>query len=127
MISPFVFTVLRIVLITSLIILFLVIMYRNLLRKMKSRIPSDRFAFVEVTSTADHGCPQAVRIEMPEAGNVRFELMDAVGNSFELFEGRLEKGTHELAFRPHALQAGDYVLRCTTQNQRSDRRVVIGT
>jgi|GEM_PF-3805904 len=125
MISPFVFTVLRILLIASLIILFLVIMYRNLLRKMKSRIPSDRFAFVEITSSTDQGCPKEVRIEMPQTGAVCFELMDAAGNSFALFDATVEKGAHNVDFQTHRLPAGDYILRCTTANQRSDRRLVI--
>jgi len=122
MISPVVFNVLSILLITSLIVLFLFIMYRNLLRKMKMRIPKDKFAFLEKIKTDEFGIPTSVLIEMPVTGEVELEILPEGGQPVRVFLKELGSGKHDVPLGKTNLNPGNYILRMTTSNQRSERK-----
>jgi len=122
MISPVLFTVLRILLITSLIVLFLFIMYRNLLRKMKMRIPKDKFAFLEEIETDEFGIPTSVLIEMPVTGEVELEILPEGGQPVRVFLKELGPGKHDVPLGKTNLNPGNHILRMTTSNQRSERK-----
>jgi hypothetical protein len=106
----------------SLILLILMILYRQLIRKMKMRYSTERFAFLGDIEFDSDGIPVSVSLELPEDDEVNIEILDSKHTILFSIKEKKTEGTHRIKVNMSNSASGILTLRMTTSNHRAERK-----
>ena len=110
---------LKIPLLISAIIVFIISLYSYLLRNWKNRARVGEYPFLHGQETRKIKDEMTIVYELPYADNVNLNILDSDESLvFSLVSERKEKGKHQITFDTSEMQKGSYFyqLDCSRQN-----------
>lgn len=110
---------LRIILLISSIVLFIIVFYRWLLRYLHKNEINVKFSYLFPFEKDVFIGKEKLKIDLPEANQVRAEIIETANGELILlaFEGRLKKGICEMDIDFEKVQNGEYNLKIILPDQ----------